>query len=104
MKALKEQFEEKDANGNGLNAAEFTYVMVKCLGAFVFNRVDFVVQCMEFFRQVDVNDDKSMEWEELTSYIVEAGMAKAGGLLLISCSVAVAVTEPRRLCPCFPTQ
>jgi hypothetical protein len=78
MKALKEQFEEKDANGNGLNAAEFTYVMVKCLGAFVFNRVDFVVQCMEFFRQVDVNDDKSMEWEELTSYIVEAGMAKAG--------------------------
>ena len=78
MRALKEQFEAKDVNGKGLNAAEFTYVMVKCLGAFVANRVDFVIQCMEFFRQVDVNDDKSMEWEELTSYIVEAGMAKAG--------------------------
>lgn len=78
MKALKDQFEESDADGSGLSASEFTYVMVKCLGHQVANRVDFVIQCMEFFRQVDVNGDGGMEWEELTNYIVEAGMAKAG--------------------------
>ena len=76
---LRETFETKDPDGNGLNKAEFVFVMMKALGAFVTDKVEFVVHSLELFRQVDVNDDGGMEWEELVSYIVEAGLSKSGG-------------------------
>lgn len=77
MELLKEQFEEKD-DGDGLSLSDFAYVMIKCLGTYVTNKVDFVTHVVELFRQVDINDDGGMEWEELTSYIVEAGMSTSG--------------------------
>ena len=51
---------------SGLNLVEFVYVMIKSLGAFVVNQVDFVVQAVDLFRQVDVNDDGAMDWDEFT--------------------------------------
>jgi hypothetical protein len=41
-------------------------------------QVEFVVHALELFRQVDVNDDGGMEWEELVGYIVEAGLSTSG--------------------------
>ena len=42
------------------------------------SQVEFVVHALELFRQVDVNDDGGMEWEELVGYIVEAGLSTSG--------------------------
>ncbi len=36
---LRETFETKDPDGNGLNKAEFVFVMMKALGAFVQDKV-----------------------------------------------------------------
>jgi hypothetical protein len=36
---LRETFETKDPDGNGLNKAEFVFVMMKALGAFVHDKV-----------------------------------------------------------------
>ena len=65
---IKEEFDQKsrEYKGEGLTLVEFVFVMIKCLGAFVVNQVDFVVQAVDLFRQVDVNDDGSMTWDEFT--------------------------------------
>ena len=78
MTKIKEEFDRKEEEngGEGLTLVEFVYVMIKCLGAFIINQVDFVVQAVDLFRQVDVDDDGSMTWDEFTSYIVEAGLSQ----------------------------
>ena len=37
-----------------------------------------VAQLIELFYQIDVNGDASLEWEELSAYIIESGMAAGG--------------------------
>lgn len=77
VERVKQEFDAKaESMGRGLRMHEFLWVMLKCLGAFVLNGMDFVIQCIDLFRQVDVNGDDEMEWDEFTSYIVEAGMAQ----------------------------
>ena len=40
--------------------------------------IEFYVQMIDLFRQVDVNDDKTIDWEEFSAYIVQLGV-NAGG-------------------------
>jgi len=35
-----------------------------------------VLNIIELFKQIDVNDDQSLEWEEFSNHIIESGMSK----------------------------
>jgi len=37
---------------------------------------------IELFRQIDVNDDGSMEWDEFSNHIIESGMNENNSKLL----------------------
>ena len=37
------------------------------------DRVGLVKNLIELFRQIDVNNDESLEWEEFTGHIIELG-------------------------------
>lgn len=38
------------------------------------DRVGLVKNLIELFRQIDVNNDQSLEWDEFTGHIIELGM------------------------------
>ena len=40
------------------------------------DRVGLVKNLIELFRQIDVNNDESLEWEEFTGHIIELGMVR----------------------------
>jgi len=46
--------------------------------------VGLVKNLIELFRQIDVNDDKSLEWNEFTGHIIELGMVGKDRTLLDS--------------------
>ena len=77
---IKDEFDQKaiEHKGEGLTLVEFVFVMIKCLGAFVVNQVDFVVQAVDLFRQVDVNDDGTMTWDELTRCVARREQSLLG--------------------------
>lgn len=68
--ALREEFEQKE---EGLELSEFVYVMRKYLKRSSLSDAQLVSHLCELFAQIDVNGDGTMEWDEFTSYIVEAG-------------------------------
>jgi len=35
-----------------------------------------ILNIIELFKQIDVNDDGSLEWEEFSNHIIESGMSK----------------------------
>ena len=93
---IKDEFDTKseEYQGEGLTLVEFVFVMIKCLGAFVVNQVDFVVQAVDLFRQVDVNDDGTMTWDEFTRYSdVACPCAKCDRVTLLACACVP-------VCPC----
>eukprot|EP00520_Triparma_pacifica_P014822 CAMPEP_0118634720 /NCGR_PEP_ID=MMETSP0785-20121206/1698_1 /TAXON_ID=91992 /ORGANISM="Bolidomonas pacifica, Strain CCMP 1866" /LENGTH=682 /DNA_ID=CAMNT_0006525715 /DNA_START=109 /DNA_END=2154 /DNA_ORIENTATION=+ len=72
---LRKAFEQND--DDGLSLAEFVHVMTSILDMDHFMTDDqFAANLIEFFDQVDINGDGSMEWEEFTSFIVEMGMSE----------------------------
>ena len=72
LEALRRAFEQND--DEGLSLAEFVHVMTSIMGKEISMREDvFAANLIEFFDQVDINGDGSMEWEEFTSFIVEMG-------------------------------
>jgi hypothetical protein len=40
------------------------------------DRTGLVRNLIELFRQIDVNDDKTLEWDEFTNHIIELGMVR----------------------------
>jgi hypothetical protein len=40
------------------------------------DKVGLVKNLIELFRQIDVNNDKSLEWDEFTGHIIELGMVR----------------------------
>lgn len=56
---------------------EFVHVMTSLLNMdHLMTDDQFAANLIEFFDQVDINGDGSMEWEEFTSFIVEMGMSE----------------------------
>ena len=37
------------------------------------NKVGLVANLVELFRQIDVNNDQTLEWDEFTGHIIELG-------------------------------
>ena len=68
---LRDEFQAKNM---GLNQKEFVEVMLKYLAHDPNNVVPVVGDLIELFAQVDVNGDGTMEWEEFTNFIIDAGM------------------------------
>ena len=40
------------------------------------DRTGLVKNLIELFRQIDVNNDASLEWDEFTGHIIELGMVR----------------------------
>ncbi len=75
LEALRRAFEQND--DDGLSLAEFVHVMTSILNMnHLMTEEQFAANLIEFFDQVDINGDGSMEWEEFTSFIVEMGMSE----------------------------
>jgi hypothetical protein len=49
--------------------------MLNHLGAEYTDKTKLVKELIELFRQIDVNDDQTLEWEEFTNHIIELGIA-----------------------------
>lgn len=48
--------------------------MLNHLGAEYSDKTKLVKELIELFRQIDVNNDETLEWEEFTNHIIELGM------------------------------
>tara|TARA_B110001450_G_C17346481_1_gene369682 strand:- start:93 stop:506 length:414 start_codon:yes stop_codon:yes gene_type:complete len=57
----------------GLSLEEFIKVMLIHLPD-TRDKVGLVKNLIELFRQIDVNNDQSLEWDEFTGHIIELGM------------------------------
>ena len=57
---------------DGLSIDQFIKVMLIHLPE-TKDRVGLVKNLIELFRQIDVNDDKTLEWDEFTGHIIELG-------------------------------
>ncbi len=47
--------------------------MLNHLGAEYSDKTKLVKELIELFRQIDVNNDETLEWEEFTNHIIELG-------------------------------
>lgn len=47
--------------------------MLNHLGAEYSDKSKLVKELIELFRQIDVNNDETLEWEEFTNHIIELG-------------------------------
>lgn len=60
---------------DGLSLDQFIKVMLIHLPD-TRDKVGLVKNLIELFRQIDVNNDKSLEWDEFTGHIIELGMVR----------------------------
>jgi hypothetical protein len=72
---IKEEFDmvAKVTGKDGLGAADFVRVMLTLLSIVGSNREELCIQIMELFANIDVNGDRTMEWDEFLNYVVETG-------------------------------
>ena len=59
----------------GLNLPEYLKVMLKHLPD-VQDKPNLVKNLIELFRQIDVNGDETLEWDEFSNHIIELGMVR----------------------------
>lgn len=64
----------KTKDPDGFSLDEFVNLMLEKLGPPDGDTLRFTTELCELFAQIDVNGDGTMEWEEFTSYCVEAGI------------------------------
>lgn len=60
---------------DGLTMEQFIKVMLIHLPE-TRDKVGLVKNLIELFRQIDVNNDESLEWDEFTGHIIELGMVR----------------------------
>jgi len=69
LQKIKEDFKKQEA---GLSMSQFIKVMLHHLPE-TRDMVGLVKNLIELFRQIDVNADEELEWEEFTGHIIEMG-------------------------------
>lgn len=75
LTALRRDF---DTQSEGLSLEQFVSTMMRRLRSQArADPVGMVANLIELFRQVDVNADGDMEWEEFSAFCIEAGAATA---------------------------
>mmetsp|Transcript_25721 Transcript_25721/g.45135 ORF Transcript_25721/g.45135 Transcript_25721/m.45135 type:complete len:913 (-) Transcript_25721:3141-5879(-) len=70
---IKKDF--KHCGDDGLCLHEFVQIMLKHLPP-IDNKLLLISSLIELFAQIDVNDDKHLEWDEFSNHIIELGMIK----------------------------
>ena len=73
LEEIKKDFNRSEADG--LSLEQFLKVMLNHLGAEYTDKTKLVKELIELFRQIDVNNDGTLEWEEFTNHIIELGTA-----------------------------
>ncbi len=71
LEEIKKDFNKSE--DDGLSLKQFLKVMLNHLGAEYTDKTKLVKELIELFRQIDVNDDQTLEWEEFTNHIIELG-------------------------------
>ena len=71
LEEIKKDFNRSEADG--LSLEQFLKVMLNHLGAEYTDKTKLVKELIELFRQIDVNNDGTLEWEEFTNHIIEMG-------------------------------
>ncbi|KAJ0400945.1 hypothetical protein P43SY_006628 [Pythium insidiosum] len=71
VRKLREKFT------SNLSLEEFVTVMKTSLADRISSELDFVVGAIDLFHTIDVNGDKTLEWDEFAGYMLDAGQAKA---------------------------
>ena len=71
LEEIKKDFNKSDLDGLSLD--QFLKVMLNHLGSEYSDRTKLVKELIELFRQIDVNNDETLEWEEFTNHIIELG-------------------------------
>jgi WD40 repeat protein len=81
LDSIKSKFDDFAAMGvEGLSAVQFISAMIGLLGGVMLDKLEFTIQLLELFQAVDVNGDRTLEWEELLNYVVQSlGGAGASG-------------------------
>jgi len=69
LQKIKEDFMKQE---DGLTMAQFIKVMLNHLPD-TRDRTGLVKNLIELFRQIDVNNDQTLEWDEFTGHIIELG-------------------------------
>jgi hypothetical protein len=59
----------------GLTLLEYLKVMLKHLPD-IKDKVGLVKNLIELFKQIDVNGDETLEWDEFSNHIIELGMVR----------------------------
>ena len=71
LEEIKKDFNKSE--DDGLSLKQFLKVMLNHLGSEYTDKTKLVKELIELFRQIDVNDDQTLEWEEFTNHIIELG-------------------------------
>lgn len=71
LEEIKKDFNKSESEG--LTLKQFVKVMLNHLGAEYSDKSKLVKELIELFKQIDVNNDKTLEWEEFTNHIIELG-------------------------------
>ena len=69
---IKDDFNKKEGV---LKDYEFVLTMMRHLSE-ENDKIALVKSLLDLFKQIDVNGDKTMEWEEFSNYLIELGMVK----------------------------
>ena len=70
LEEIKKDFMKNEEQG--LSIDQFIKVMLHHLPE-TKDKVGLVKNLIELFRQIDVNNDQTLEWEEFTNHIIELG-------------------------------
>jgi WD40 repeat protein len=73
LEKISEDF--RKSTKKGLNMLEYLRVMLKHLPD-IKDKVGLVKNLIELFKQIDVNGDATLEWDEFSNHIIELGMVR----------------------------
>jgi len=73
LEKISEDFRKNPKKGLGL--LEYIKVMLKHLPD-IKDKVGLVKNLIELFKQIDVNGDETLEWDEFSNHIIELGMVR----------------------------
>lgn len=73
LERISEDFKLNE--GKGLHMTQYVKVMLKHIPD-EGDKIGLVQNLIELFRQIDVNGDETLEWEEFSNHIIELGMVR----------------------------
>lgn len=73
LEKISEDFRKNPKDG--LTLIQYIKVMLKHLPD-IKDKIGLVKNLIELFRQIDVNGDETLEWDEFSNHIIELGMVR----------------------------